>query len=276
MNQILCSTGAIGYYPVHPDANRMLDIFPHLHADGYEVIIDRAVPGNAENWSTRLRDACVPVGMVHIGKKTGECFSSEDPDLHREGLLKLEADLGIVRLFGATQAVLHLWGWPGNDRFFTRTLHTLEKALVLAEAHRVELLVETIPCVVRPMVDRMLELSRAFSTIRFTVDSRLMALQDAIGEVVGAEWMWAENRVAHVHVSDCGRNAEGVPEQRPILQPGQGLIDFEAFFTYLVDRRYTGAITLESPAVDPETRHVDIPVLNRSLDFIRASMSGNR
>jgi sugar phosphate isomerase/epimerase len=97
----------------------------------------------------------------------------------------------------------------------------------------------------------------AFPALRFTVDSRLLALQDAIESVLETDWLWDRGRVAHVHVSDCRRNADGVPEQRPILQPGKGCIDFTAFFAGLRKRRYAGAITLEAPAVDVETRTVD-------------------
>lgn len=271
-NRILCSTGAIGYYPVNPDAERMLSVFPGLSADGYEVMIDRAVPPNAVEWSARLREAGVPVGMVHIGKKTGEYFSSSDPEQHQAGLEKLGDDLGIVRLFGADHAVLHLWGWPDNDRNFELTMHSLEQALQLSERYGIELLVETIPCVVHPLIVRMRELSKAFPDLRYTVDSRLLALQDAIDSVLSADWLWNEGKVAHVHVSDCQRNADGIPEQRPILQPGTGCIDFPAFFAGLRARKYAGAITLEAPAVDPETREVDCGLLNRSFDYIRAAM----
>lgn len=271
-NRILCSTGAIGYYPVNPDADRMLRVFPQLTADGYELMIDRAVPPCATEWSARLREAGIPVGMVHIGKQTGECFSSVDPALHEAGLRKLSADLEIVRLFGADRAVLHLWGWPDNDRHFGQTMHSLEKGLELAADCGVELLVETIPCVDRPLTDRLRELCDAFPSLRFTVDSRLLALQDAILPVMAADWFWDGGRVAHVHVSDCRRNADGVPEQRPILQPGTGCIDFDAFFAGLRKRKYTGAITLEAPAVDPETREVDAGQLNDSFAYIRAAM----
>jgi sugar phosphate isomerase/epimerase len=271
-NRILCSTGAIGYYPVNPDADHMLRIFPLLSADGYEVMIDRAVPLHAAEWSTRLRDAGVPVGMVHIGKQTGECFSSDDPARHEDGLLKLAGDLGIVKMFGSSHAVLHLWGWPDNDRNFGLTLQSMEKSLHLAAAAGVELLVETIPCVARPLVERLRELSDAFPLLRYTVDSRLLALQDSIGPVLEADWLWHGGKVAHVHVSDCSRNAEGIPEQRPILQPGSGCIDFGVFFAGLRARKYTGAITLEAPAVDTRTREVDADLLNRSFRYIREAM----
>ena len=271
-NRILCSTGAIGYYPVNPDAEHMLLVYPRLSVDGYEVMIDRAVPMHAAEWSTRLRDAGVPVGMVHIGKQTGECFSSDDPARHEDGLAKLAADLGIVKMFGVSQAVLHLWGWPGNDRNFGMTLQSMEKSLQLAAVAGVELLVETIPCVEKPLVERMRELCDAFPLLRYTVDSRLLALQDAIGSVFAADWLWDGGKVAHVHVSDCSRNAEGIPEQRPILQPGSGCIDFGAFFAGLRYRKYAGAITLEAPAVDATTREVDTDLLNGSFNYIREAM----
>jgi len=272
VNRILCSTGAIGYYPVNPDADLMLDVFPRITADGYEVMIDRALPPNAVAWSGRLQEAGIPVGMMHIGKATGELFATDDPDSHAAGLSKLASDLDIVRLFGARQAVLHLWGYPGNDRHFGLTMASLEDALLLAEDAGVELLVETIPCVERPLADRLRTLHDAFPALRFTVDSRLLALQDAIESVLEADWLWDRGRVAHVHVSDCRRNADGVPEQRPILQPRKGCIDFTAFFAGLRKRRYTGAITLEAPAVDVETRTVDTDVLNDTFAYIRAAM----
>lgn len=271
-NRILCSTGAIGYYPVNPDAALMMDVFPRLSADGYEVMIDRAVPPNAAEWSAQLRSAGIPVGMVHIGKATGECFSTDDPARHRDGLEKLAADLAIARMFGADRAVLHLWGWPDNDRNFARTTGSLETGLAIAGKLGVELLVETIPCVERTLVERMRELHESFPRLRFTVDSRLLAIQDAIGAVMEADWLWSDGLVAHVHVSDCRRNADGVPEQRPILQPGAGCIDFDAFFAGLRRHGYTGAITLEAPAVDPATRAVDVGMLNGSFAYIRAAM----
>ena len=253
-------------------SEHMLRIFPLLAADGYEVMIDRAVPLHAAEWSDRLRNAGVPVDMVHIGKQTGECFSSDEAARHEEGLYKLASDLEIVRMFGASHAVLHLWGWPGNDRNFGLTLQSMAKGLDLAAAAGVELLVETIPCVAKPLVVRLRELSDAFPLLRYTVDSRLLALQHAIGSVMEADWLWDGGKVAHVHVSDCCLNAEGIPEQRPILQPGSGCIDFSAFFTGLRARKYTGAITLEAPAVDPETRVVDASLLNGSFDYIREAM----
>ncbi len=272
-NQILCSTGAIGFYPVQADIDLMLDVFPRIAADGYEVMIDRAVMPNAAAWSARLRAAGIPVPMVHIGKATGELLATDDAQSRAAGLDKLAVDLDIVQMFGARHAVLHLWGYPGSDRFFAHTLDVLADALALAEQADVELLVETIPCVQRPLLARLQELHTAFPRLRLTIDSRLMALAGAVEDVMAADWLWASGCVAHVHVSDCRRNADGVCEQRPILQPRDGCIDFAAFFAALRRYDYAGAVTLEAPAVDPATRAVDTHVLNRSLHYIRAALN---
>ena len=250
----------------------MLDVFPRIAADGYEVMIDRAVMPNAAAWSARLRAAAIPVPMVHIGKATGELFASDDAQSRAAGLEKLAADLEIVRMFGARHAVLHLWGYPGNDRFFAQTLEALSDALIWGERAGVELLVETIPCVERPLLTRLRELHAAFPALRYTIDSRLLALAESVDAVMAADWLWTSGCVAHVHISDCRRDADGVCQQRPILQPRAGCIDFGAFFAALRRHDYAGAVTLEAPAVEPTTRAVDTETLNVSLNYIRDAL----
>ena len=110
---------------------------------------------------------------------------------------------------------------------------------------------ETI-CVERPLADAC-ALARPRFRTPITVDSRLLALQDAIGSVLEADWLGTGAGCSCATSATAAQRGR-IPEQRPICSPGR-VHRFCGFFRQDVRKhRYTGAITLEAPAVDVETR----------------------
>ena len=72
--------------------------------------------------------------------------------------------------------------------------------------------------------------------------------------------------VKHMHASSFSgaKNEWGLI--RPILQPGEGKVDFDHIISNMP--HYEGSVTLESPVI-AEDGSVDIATVNRSLDFLR-------
>ena len=97
-----------------------------------------------------------------------------------------------------------------------------------------------------------------------TADTRASAFHGETNETLDA---LLPDSVGHFHIIDY----EGAPgdwtARKAIRQPGEGGIDWDAFFARLKKHSYNGTLTLESSNILPDT--VDYATFNKSVEFIR-------
>lgn len=245
---VLCSTGILTRDPDQTDHKAILEHAAKLGAAGFELLLYDGWYGHLDDVIEELRTSDLSFPAVHADKSIGAGLGSEDPDEAEEALATLELNCRAAAALGARTLVLHLWGLPAGDQGLERNLDRLPACLDTAEAYNMVLAAETIPGMAgTPLANIRLALERD-PRCRVTLDTEFLAFHGQIGESISADWLWADNRVRHVHLKDFdGRLRDG--SGRRYLLPGEGDLDLQSFLGGLVERKYDGAITLEGSAV---------------------------
>ena len=270
--KIICSTGAIGGAMIGrggymPDADSVREIYPLLQADGIELMLSRRWVTEEYDWPNLFAELLPQIATVHLQKGIGESYSSPDKATVQDGFAQLKKDLEGTSKLGVTKGVMHLWGWP--DTCFDQTMDMLKESVKMADDYGVELLVETLPCREDTLLHRLERVVEVYPKCRFTADCRMLRHQNFDQEIFNTDWLWDEGRIAHIHVSDCFMGTDGIVAIHPILHPGDGIIDFPAFFSGLRRRGYDGTVTIESASYNGDTKTVELEKLNASLRYLR-------
>ena len=268
-HQILCSTGTIVGKANGFDYRLILRYRDEICADGFELMMLKAYYGNLPKIAKDLEHAAVYVPLIHFEKDITALLGLGNEEDLREGLRIFTGNADMAQAVGAKGAVFHLWDGRFDRERLKNGIVLLETLYEICAKRGVELLVENVPCRISPF-ENISEIAERYPNARFTFDTRHA---DFIGEIARftESPIW-KNRIGHLHISDhCGQTAPGMwGVTRPILHPGEGKIDFHAFFGSMPP--YNGeTVTLESPVMLPDGTH-DLDKLNRSLSFIRQKM----
>lgn len=266
---ILCSTGIVTRDPDQTDHKAIIEHAPKLGTAGYELHVHEAWYGHLDEVVEDLRTSNLEFPVVHAVRALGAGLGSEDGDEADEALAMLEVNCRAAAALGAETIVLHLWELPSGDEAIERNLDRLPACLDTAAAYDVTLAVETIRGTAgTPLANLRLAFERD-PRCQATLDTEFLAFHGQLAESIAADWLWADNRVRHVHLKDFDgrlRDASG----RRYLLPGEGNLDLQSFFTGLVERGYGGEITLEASARTPsgefdEGRLAEIAAVVRQL-----------
>jgi sugar phosphate isomerase/epimerase len=272
---LLCSTGSFTRSVV-PEGYRALETYgPQLDADGFEVLF-------YERWTDYLDDvlaAFCATGFtfpaLHAEKSIGTSLGTGAPADRRAALERLAINCAFARALGARVAVLHLWGLPESDAQYANNLAALPDCLDVAAAHRVTLAVETILCAAADPLTRVREALERDARCRVALDTEFLAHFGQLTAALEADWLWQGDTVRHIHIKDHDGQLTTVDGRRRFLQPGEGTIDFAAFFAGLRRRGYGGNLSLESSAFGPEFE-VEIERTQRGLAYLRGLLAAER
>lgn len=246
---ILCSTGIVTSEPGDTDHKLILEHAPTLGASGYELQLHKAWYGHLDEVVEDLRGSKLSFPVLHADKEIGTGLGSEEEDDADEALASLEINCRAAAALGAQILVLHLWEDPAADEDIERNLDRLPACLDTADAYKVALAVESVQGVAgTPLANVKLAVERD-PRCRVTLDTEFLGFHGQLAESIGADWLWTDGRVRHVHLKDFGGRLR-VHGRRRYLLPGEGALDLQGFLTGLVERGYDGAITLEASAVD--------------------------
>ena len=273
--QVLASTGAITRWSAIHDIGEVVARGASLGVDGIEVMI--FTPFREGGRLDEVAEAFVRHGEAHgIGfpathaeKDIGpEIARDDDPAAVGDALDRFSANCRFTQAIGGDRTVLHLWGLPESDRVLDRALAMLPELIDRAAEHGVLLGVESIPCLVGDPLANLRRVLAHDPRARVTLDTEFLAMHGQVPLVRDATWLWEGHAVVHVHIKDFIDPAHIQPGQRRYLQPGEGEIDFPAWFAGLAANGYTGAISLESPAPTPDGG-IDTDRLRASIDALR-------
>ncbi|MGB3328920.1 MAG: sugar phosphate isomerase/epimerase [Thermomicrobiales bacterium] len=270
---LLASTGAITRWSAIHDIGEVVARGASLGIDGIEVMIFTP-------FRERLDD--VAADFVRHGEANGIGFPATHaekdigPEVVREDdaaavqatLDRFSANCRFTQAIGGDRTVLHLWGLPESDRAISRALAMLPELIDRAAEYDVLLGVESIPCLVDDPLANLRRVLAHDPRARVTLDTEFLAMHGQVPHVREATWLWDAHAVVHVHVKDFIDPSHVQPGQRRYLQPGEGEIDFPAWFAGLAANRYGGAISLEAPAPTPEG-DVDTTRLRASIGTLR-------
>jgi sugar phosphate isomerase/epimerase len=245
---ILVSTGVVTRDPDNTDHKTILEHAPKLGATGLELLVHEAWYGHLDDVVEDLRGSTLSFPAVHAEKSIGAGLGSEASDEADEALATLEVNCRAAAAIGAQTLVLHLWQPPTSDDAIERNLDRLPACLDTAEAYNLVLAVETTRGTAgTPLANIQLALERD-ARCRVTLDTESLAFHGQLEASIASNWLWADNLVRHVHLKDFDGRLRDASGRRHLL-PGEGTLELQAFLTGLVERGYTGAITLEASVV---------------------------
>lgn len=268
MIQLLCSTGAFSRFPDHTGYQAVLEYGPLLDVDGFELMFYPNWYGQVDQISRDLKQSSLSFPAMHADKDIGVALGNVEEGQRALGVQRLEENCLLASKIGVRVVVLHLWGWPELDDNLERNLEALSACLDVAERYGVALAIETIPCRRADPLSNILSALKQDTRSQVALDTEFLSDHQQLTEVFAVERLWSEERVRHIHIKDANGQRFGPDGKRRYLHPGEGQIDFVAFFAQLKERSFSGNISLEAPAI-AQDGDVRIRQLRTSLDFIR-------
>jgi len=262
--EILVSTGAFTGRVNARNHRLAIDYFDRLDCDGLELML-------FPSWRERMDEirgdyikSGVRVVAIHAEKQTGELMSDETDEAWEACRALFADNCETARLLGAKKMVVHIWGPPASDRSLGTIARRCGLLFTQAQARGVDLVVENTACFSSP-IRNLEEICRLHPRLGVTIDTRPAQFHREIERTIHSPVF--EQNMRHIHINDFRGGYMQWDALYPILQPGKGDVDFEAFFARLREIRYGHTITLEAPSMLPD--RVDCETLNRGLAFIR-------
>ncbi|HEV2237121.1 MAG TPA: sugar phosphate isomerase/epimerase [Ktedonobacterales bacterium] len=272
---LLCSTGGFTRSTV-PEGYRAIATYgPQLKVDGFEVLFYEPWTDYLDDVLAALRATGFRFPALHAEKSIGTALGTGAPADRHAALERLALNCAFAHSLGARVAVLHLWGLPESDTHYHHNLAALPDCLDVAAAHGVTLAIETILCAAADPLTRVREALERDARCRVTLDTEFLAHFGQLSAALEADWLWHGDIVRHVHIKDYDGRMTTEHGRRRFLQPGEGKIDFAAFFAGLRRRGYGGSLSLESSAFGPEFA-VEIERTQRGLAALRALLATAR
>ncbi len=268
--ELLCSTGTLVGRANGYNHRIVSERWREIEADAFELMMLAAYYEKPNEVVRDLLGAGVDIRTIHFEKDITALLGLRTEEDRKEGfrLFSFNAEMG--RRVGAEKAVFHLWDGRFSPEQTAKVISLLDELYEICEKNELELLVENVPARVPSPYENVAEIAARFPRARFTFDTRHCHVMGQLDTFFESE-LWAE-RIGHIHVSDY--SGETVPGMwgvtRPILHPGEGIIDFETLFEKMPP---CGAetITNESPVIGADGA-VDIPKLNKTLRYLSEKM----
>ena len=268
MNKLYCSTGALVGRICNYDYSLIGKHLPNLYdfglIDGMEFMFIPFYYDVKKEIIDTVKSCEVPCPLIHCEKDVGVLLSESDDYATNKALDLLKINCEVGKAIGASQMVFHLWGGIKSDSKIEYNISKLPEILKITDDYELELLIENIPCTTYSGLENWRKLYEFIPKIGFTFDTRFGAFHDEIGDIL-EEPIW--DSIKHMHISDYSSYPRDFSKIRPILHPGDGVIDFSKIFCGLKDNSYNGSLTLESPVMIPQG--ADIKKLTSSLLYIK-------
>lgn len=262
--QLLCSTGAFSHWPEREN-QAALAYGPQLEVDGFELMVGPDCYPDIQRIAGDMKRSRLAFPAVHADKRIGAALVNDA----RTALAWLEANCQLAALVGAQVVVLHLWGGPDLDSNLESNLAHLRGCLDIAERYSTALAIETLPCRRGDPLSNVLAALSRDGRCQIALDTEFLANHQQLDAVFRVDRLWSS--VRHVHIKDADGQRWGPDGRRRYLQPGEGQIDFAAFFTQLGQRGFSGNISLEAPATAADGTG-RISQLRASLQLLRRMM----
>ncbi len=265
--KILCSTGTLVGRANGFDHRIVTENYKEIAADGFELMMLSAFYGRMSAVANDFIRANVPVFAIHFEKNITALLGLGTEEDRREGLRIFTENVDMAKAVGAKKAVFHLWDGRFSPMQIESVICLLDTLYEICDIRGVELLVENVPCKTPSPYENVVEIAKRYPKARFTFDTRHASFMGQCETFLESP-IWRE-RIGHIHISDY--SGETVPTMwgvtRPILHPGEGIIDFEKLFAKMPP--YMGeTVTLESPVMRADGS-VDILKLCRTLRYLR-------
>jgi len=280
VSSLFCSTGTIVGRINGFNIHLVTKILPPLVEDGIiggaELMMLPVYYDRLSEVSGEWLSAGIPLPVIHADKDIGTllsdagvAFNAGDRDsadaLRKEAADKFRLNCEMGAMADSRTMVLHLWGGMNSDRQIGYNASLLPGLCEIIRPYGIRLLIENVPSNTYDPLSNWKKLLPLPDNCALIFDTRFGQLHRQIDET------WADADVAphieHIHVSDILGAPRDFSTLRPILHPGEGMIDFNAFCRILDARDYGGTVTLESPVI--RENGADGEKLGRTLRALR-------
>ncbi len=264
---MLCSTGVLTSFPDRTEHQPILHYGPHIPVDGFELLVYPNWRADARQIAKELRRSGLRFLVIHAEKTIGGAFGSDELVVQSGGIERLRDNCHLGREIGAEIVVLHLWDLPQSDDSLDNNLSVLSQCVEIAESHAMRLGIETILCRRHDPLKNIRKVIATDSRCFVILDTEFLTRHDQVEAAGTSDWLWHESRVCHIHLKDhVSDQAHDAP--RRYLFPGEGVINFKAFFATLGRREFNGAVSIEASAIGDDGT-VDMTRLFRSIAYLR-------
>lgn len=277
--RILCSTGTMVGRENNYDLARAADTIARFCDDGLilggELMMLRHYYDKKDSVTSIIKDSGAPFPIIHCEKDVGSELSQAayhlsehdymgEEEFFSQAMRHFRLNCSFAESIGAKMMVLHLWGGRCSDSHVEYNCEKLYELASTAYSHGVRLLIENVPSTTHDPLSNWRLASDSFPGVAFIFDSRFGALHAQTKETLTDPLV--QFNLAHVHVSDFVGGYRDFKALRPILHPGEGVVDFTELSALLKAFDYSGTVTLESPVMKGED--IDVDKLKSSLKFV--------
>ena len=262
-NKFYASTGTIVGRANNFDYNVIIDNAKDIRADGIEFMMLSVWYNRIDEIAEALKKAGIYTPVIHFDKYIGVMLADGDEKTNVEAMKLFRENARLAKLIGAGKEVFHLWGGSKSDSTVDGAIELLPQMRDICEEAGTELLIENIPCEYNDPLSIWEKIYSRIPDMGFIFDTRFGKFHDQYMDVFASP-VW--KNVKHMHASSYSGTKNELGLIRPILQPGEGKVDFDHIISNMP--HYEGSVTLESPVLSDDGS-VDIATLNRSLDYLR-------
>ena len=267
MKKILCSTGALIGRPNGRNYKLLKELKDKINCDGFEFMMYETWYSERAEVLKFILSLDLNIPVMHCEKSVGEIISRSE-NLN-EAFENFKINCSMAEKLGAKKLVTHLWGGLPSDRNFTNNINAYKELKNIADAYKIELLIENVVCNTLSPMKRIKELYLIYPDIKFVFDTKMAQFHRELTEIYKEEnaFLFKENRVKHIHLNDYKGEYMDWSNLK-VLPVGEGDVDFKSFFNLLKEINYEGDFTLESTAFNKEGI-VDTNMLNEEISLIK-------
>lgn len=269
--KLLLSTGAFIGKPNQRNFELLFTHWREFACDGFEFMIYSDTGDMLMPLARRVARENIPCPVVHAQKRIAAMISTPSGEYFANALDVLEGDCIAAQEMGAKKIVLHIWDRPFSNKYMNLITSRYGMLHELCAKHGLLLCAENTVCYSSPLAG-LEQIAQTWQQAAFTIDVRPAQFHREV-EATTKSQIFTKN-MAHVHVSDIHGEHMQWSSLRPILQPGDGDVDFVRFFAALRAVGYDDTITMEASSMREDG--VDAATLNRSLQFVRDGFAGKK
>lgn len=275
-NPILFSTGVFINNSNNRDHTLISKIIPDLVSPRFEILVSDYYVDHQNEYKeaanavlqAKEKGAIFPV--MHMNQKIGTLVSrNEDGDI--DNALKIfEFNCEYAVKFGAELLVLHLWGGLLSDKNIEVNINVFPELKKISDRYNLTLTIENVVCNNYKPLDHLKKMWDLYQNdVKFTIDVRHAEFHKTLIETCESSFLWENNLVAHLHISDYGGEykdwSKFTGNNTPITY---GDVDFEYFFAFIKSIGYSGSITIENDRISDKDDLVYN--FNKAYEFIEA------
>ncbi|MBQ6951798.1 MAG: sugar phosphate isomerase/epimerase [Clostridia bacterium] len=265
MHRVLCSTGTLLGRPNGRNYNLLLSLEKELQCDGLELMF-------YDTWYDQVDALSEVIGKLHLpivafhGEKN-ICASLVKEETFSDALKKFTVNCQLASAFHAEKMVFHLWdGWM-DDTAIETALSKYEILNGIAKEYGVTLTIENIVCAQKDPLHYCKKLLNMHPETAFTYDTKMAAFHRQETTLYEPDRLPFAKQIRHLHMNDYNGGYMDWPNFKT-LHPGEGIVDFETFFSFLKEIGYTGDFTTEATSFD-KTGTIHLDKLNKTLQTLR-------